>query len=232
MAKGRIYVLDDEVNILQLVKYNLEDEGYSVKVFKEYESFLLELKNEVPELIILDIMMPVKDGFEVMSIIRREKTTKHIPIIFLSAKAEEIDRVFGMEMGADDYLVKPFSIRELLVRVKAMLRRESRFESKTQDVLTAYDLAIDISKREVLKSGKRIELTFKEYELLKELIQNQGMVMSRNKLVENVWGLDFEGDERTIDVHVRCLRQKLEDDSNEPKYIETIRGIGYRFIRR
>lgn len=232
MPKASIFMLDDEVNILQLVKYNLEDDGYQVYTFKESNDFFSELNRSIPDLIILDIMMPGLDGYDIMKLLKADKKYRHIPVIYLSAKGEEIDRVFGIEVGADDYLVKPFSVRELLVRVKAMLRREDRFGSKSDELLTASDIMIDLSGRKVRKSGETVELTNKEFELLRELMQNQGIVLSRSKLVENIWGHDFEGDERTVDFHIKSLRHKLGDDPIRPSYIETVRGIGYRLIRK
>jgi len=229
MAKELIYAVEDEKHIQQLIKYNLEAGGYKVMVFDNGENCLDECKNTVPDLFILDIMLPGMDGFEVCRKLREDSRTKNIPIIMLTAKSDEFDKVLGLELGADDYITKPFSTRELVARVKAIFRRISVPAPECQDVITHGDITLDCARYEVYKSGKLIELPFKEFELLKMFMQNKGKVLSRDLLLEKIWGYDYFGETRTVDVHVRHLRQKIEDDDNTPVYIETVRGVGYRF---
>ncbi|MDD2401282.1 MAG: response regulator transcription factor [Clostridia bacterium] len=224
-----IFVVDDEKHILQLIKYNLEENGYRVKTFEDGEVFLKEIGNTTPDLFILDIMLPGKDGLELCRKIRQDYRTKKIPIMMVTAKGEEFDKVLGLELGADDYLSKPFSVRELVARVKALFRRVGNSELVEGDVFKHEDILIDCERREVYKKGNLIELTYKEYELFKMLVMYKGKVLSREKLLEKIWGYDFTGETRTVDVHIRYLRQKIEDDSDDPVYIETVRGVGYRF---
>ncbi|MDI6617664.1 MAG: response regulator transcription factor [Clostridiales bacterium] len=228
MAGENILVVDDEVHIVELVKYNLENNGF--KVFTAYEGReainIAETKNI--NLVILDLMLPDIDGLEVCKTLKRKDTTSNIPIIMLTAKSEELDKIVGLELGADDYITKPFSVRELMARVRAILRRAAS-EVKGNEVLRIGQLTIDNTKHEVLKNGKSIDLTLKEFELLYLLIKNKGKVLTRDSLLDRVWGYEYYGETRTVDVHVRHLRQKIEDDDKNPKYIETIRGIGYRF---
>ena len=228
MAGENILVVDDEVHIVELVKYNLENNGF--KVFTAYEGReainIAETKNI--NLVILDLMLPDIDGLEVCKTLKRKDTTSNVPMIMLTAKSEELDKIVGLELGADDYITKPFSVRELMARVRAILRRAAS-EVKGNEVLRIGQLTIDNTKHEVLKNGKSIDLTLKEFELLYLLIKNKGKVLTRDSLLDRVWGYEYYGETRTVDVHVRHLRQKIEDDDKNPKYIETIRGIGYRF---
>lgn len=186
-----------------------------------------------PQLVILDIMLPVMNGTEVCRIIRGKSNT---PIIMLTAKTEEIDRVVGLELGADDYVTKPFSMRELFARIKAVLRRSEAGKSfgdapaETHEVLKAGDISIDLIKHVVLNSGKEVELNPKEFELLVLLLQNRGQVISREQILRKVWGYDFFGNDRTVDVHIRWIRQKLEADPQNPRYLVTVRGYGYKFV--
>lgn len=227
MAGERILIIDDEMNIVELLKYNLEANGYKViYALTGKEGLTYSLQNK-PDLILLDIMLPEVDGFDICKEIKRNKDTENIPIIMLTAKSEEFDKILGLELGADDYITKPFSVRELLARIKVVLRRNHK-EDKSE-VINTGDLIIDFNKHEVIKKGEKIELTLKEFELLKLLILNKGKVMTRDFLLDKVWGYEYYGETRTVDVHVRHLRQKLEDDDKNPDYIETVRGIGYKF---
>ncbi len=229
-GKKSIYLVEDESHIQQLVKYNLEANGYSVSTFFSGEEMLSRCETDIPDMFILDVMLPGIDGYEILRRIRQNPNLKALPVIMLTAKGEEFDRVLGLELGADDYITKPFSIRELIARVKAVFRRSEQPQEVSQSVLSAGGITIDSERHEVVKDGKKIELTPKEFELLKILMQNRGKVMSRDVLLEKVWGFDYYGETRTVDVHIRYLRQKIENDDSKPEYIETVRGIGYRFI--
>lgn len=229
MSKELIFAVEDEIHIQQLIKYNLEGNGYRVVTFESGEGLLNEAKNTMPDLFILDIMLPGIDGLEVCRQLRQNPRSKNIPIIMLTAKSEEFDKVLGLELGADDYIIKPFSVRELLARVKALFRRVNSSTPLEAEVIRHGDITIDCTRREVYKSGEKIEMPLKEFELLKLLVLNKGKVLSREMLLEKVWGFDYYGETRTVDVHIRYLRQKIEDDDSNPTYIETIRGIGYRF---
>jgi DNA-binding response OmpR family regulator len=222
----KILIVDDEKPIVDSIKYTLYKEGYDVVVSYDGEDALEKVKKENPDLIILDIMLPKLSGLEVCRIIRR---TSNVPIIMLTAKGEDMDKVIGLELGADDYVPKPFSMRELVARIKAVLRRTKLPVNmvKTKERLEFDDVVIDIKGRTVTKRGVQIDLSPKEFDLLVTLAENEGRVMSREYLLSHVWGEDFYGDDRTVDVHIRWLREKLEDDPSNPKYIQTVRGIGY-----
>lgn len=232
MSRELIYVVEDEAHIQQLIKYNLESNGYRVRCFESGETLLEEVSNNVPDLFILDIMLPGIDGLEICRRLRQNTSTKNVPIIMLTAKAEEFDKVLGLELGADDYITKPFSVRELLARVKALFRRMNDSLHDSMEIIKHGNIVIDVSRHEVYKNNKRIDLSHKEFELLRLLILNKGKVLSRETLLDKVWGFDYYGETRTIDVHIRYLRQKIEDDDNNPTLIETVRGIGYRFNDR
>lgn len=232
MSNGLIFAVEDEVHIQQLVKYNLEANGYKVLSFENGESLLEEVKSSTPDLFILDLMLPGMDGLEVCKQLRANPRTKSIPVIMLTAKSEEFDKVLGLELGADDYMTKPFSVRELVARVKAMLRRMSNTAPSEVDPIKHGDITIDPIRHEVFKNGRLLEMPLKEFELLKMLILNKGKVLSRELLLDKIWGFDYFGETRTVDVHIRYIRQKIEDDDSNPIYIETIRGIGYRFNDR
>lgn len=225
MAKEKILVVDDERNISELLKYNLEKEGYEVIIaYDGFEAVNLA-KQDHPDLIILDIMLPGQGGLEVCRILRKET---RIPIIMATAKVEEIDKILGLELGADDYVSKPFSPRELVARVKAVLRRtSSRAEEK--DELVFEDLAINLVKHQVSLKGEEVDLKPKEFDLLKLLATSPGKVFTRDTLLEQLWGYDYLGDTRTVDVHMRRLRQKIEEDPANPRLLKTIHGIGYKF---
>jgi two-component system alkaline phosphatase synthesis response regulator PhoP len=228
MSKEKILIVDDEPHILELVRFNLEAGGFKVIEAPDGQKAIELAQTENPDLILLDLMLPGTDGLEVCRILRQQKATREIPIIMLTAKSEEIDKVLGLEIGADDYITKPFSPRELTARVKAVLRRSASSE-KTENNIKIGNLVIDIEKHEVLVDGEKQEFTPKEFDLLKLLASNPGKVFSREYLLENIWGYDYLGDTRTVDVHIRHLRQKVEKESDRPVYIETVRGIGYKF---
>jgi len=219
--------VDDEKPIVDSIKYTLYKEGYDVVVSYDGEDALEKVRKENPDLIILDIMLPKLSGLEVCRIIRR---TSNVPIIMLTARGEDMDRVVGLELGADDYVSKPFSMRELVARIKAVLRRAKMSvstEAKTKEKLEFDDVLIDVKGRIVLKRGIPVDLSPKEFDLLVTLAENEGRVMSREYLLNHIWGDDFYGDDRTVDVHIRWLREKLEDDPSNPEHIQTVRGIGY-----
>lgn len=224
-----IYIADDEPNIRNIVSIGLQDNGYRTAEFSDGSSLLNEVKKKLPDAIILDWMMPQPDGLAVCRMLRENEETRAIPILMLTAKGEEIDRVLGLEIGADDYIVKPFSIKELCARVKAVLRRYSRQEESSQDVFRHGSLVVDILRHQVTRSGNIIDLTAKEFDLLVMLMKNKGRVLTRDSLLDKVWGVEYFGDTRTVDVHVRYLRQKIEEDPDTPVCIQTVRGVGYRF---
>ena len=229
-VKRTIYLVEDEAHIQELIKYNLEANGYSVNTFVSGEEMLAHCESIIPDMFILDIMLPGMDGYEILKKVRESAKLKTLSVIMLTAKSEEFDKVLGLELGADDYITKPFSIRELVARVKALFRRADIPGEEIQEVITAGDITMDLGRHEVFKNDKKLDLTLKEFELLKMLIQNRGRVLSRDTLLEKVWGFDYYGETRTVDVHIRYLRQKIEDDDSNPEYVETVRGVGYRFI--
>ncbi|MDD3224020.1 MAG: response regulator transcription factor [Clostridium sp.] len=227
MAGEKVLIVDDEEHIVELIKFNLEKDGYKTICAYNGADALKLAKKENPKLVLLDVMLPQMDGYDVCREIRRDGSIASMPIIMITAKGEEIDKILGLELGADDYITKPFSVRELTARVKAVLRR-----SKVQAVDTVFtfgNINIDFQKHDIVKGEEKLELTLKEFELLQILIKNKGRVMTRDFLLDKVWGYEYVGETRTVDVHIRHLRQKIEDDDKNPKYIETIRGIGYRF---
>jgi DNA-binding response OmpR family regulator len=229
-----ILIVEDELALRETLTYNLKKDGFTVEAVGDGRSALDSARKLKPDLILLDIMLPELDGFEVARILRKEMST---PILMLTARDDEIDRVVGLEVGADDYLTKPFSMRELMARVKAQLRRSrllreelSKVEPiQKQEKLKFENLVINLTRREVTMDGEPIQLKPQEYELLLFFAEHKGQMLSREFILERVWGWDFIGDSRTVDVHVRWLRQKIEDDASEPKRIVTVRGGGYRF---
>lgn len=227
-----ILIVEDEPALQETLAYNLERQGYTVRVAGDGKIALETARKFPPKLVVLDIMLPTIDGFEVCRILRQET---NVPILMLTARDEEIDRVIGLEMGADDYLTKPFSMREFLARVKALLRRvrldqtEAGETAPNNMVLKFGALEIDLNRREVRLEGKILNLKPKEYELLVFLAKHKGQVLSRELVLERVWGWDFSGGSRTVDVHVRWLREKIEADPANPIHIITLRGSGYRF---
>ena len=236
----KIMVVEDEVSLQETLAYNLERQGYEVICVGNGLEALDQARQSHPDVIILDIMLPGLDGFEVCRILRQEMNT---PVLMLTARDDEIDRVVGLEVGADDYMTKPFSMRELIARVKAMLRRvrlirqemETRStaanDNAVQPNLVMDNLTIDFSRREARLNNLPIQLKPKEYELLVFLLQHKGQVLSREFILERVWGWDYIGDSRTVDVHIRWLREKIEVDPGKPQRIITVRGAGYRFER-
>lgn len=224
-----ILVVDDEEPIQELLRFNLEKEGYLVRVAKDGQEALKQVENDQPDLLVLDLMLPGMDGLEVCRKLRSNPKFQQIPIIMLTAKGEEIDKVLGLELGADDYMTKPFSPRELLARIKARLRRPNSQEEADAQVIIRGELRVDVTGFRVHVRGEETELTPKEFELLRVLVAHPGKVYSREELLERIWGYEYDGDTRTVDVHVRHLRLKVERDPSNPEYIETLRGIGYRF---
>ena len=230
----KILVVEDEVALQETLSYTLKRQGYEVDVAGDGPSALETARRVHPDLILLDIMLPGMDGFEVCRVLRQEST---IPVLMLTARDDEIDRVVGLEVGADDYLTKPFSMRELLARIKAMLRRVRMIRQETTpaavggapQVLTFDNLDLDLTRREVRLNGKPIAMKPKEFDLLHFLAQHRGQVLTREHILERVWGWDYIGDSRTVDVHVRWLREKIEADAANPQRIITVRGAGYRF---
>ena len=228
MANEKILVVDDEEHIAELISYNLSSNGYKVITANNGIDAVKVAIEEKPSLILLDLMIPGKDGYDVCKEVRSNNEIRNTPIIMLTAKSEELDKILGLELGADDYITKPFSVRELLARVKAVLRRFSIVEPES-NVLVFGDLTADFDKREILVKDKKLELTLKEFELLEILIRNKGKILTRDTLLDKIWGYEYIGETRTVDVHIRYLRKKIEADDKNPKLIETIRGVGYRF---
>jgi DNA-binding response OmpR family regulator len=222
----KVLVVDDEPTLVATLKYNLEREGYHVITAGDGESGLSAAREKRPDLIVLDLLLPVMDGLEVCRVLRREMTT---PILMLTAKTEEIDKVVGLELGADDYVTKPFGMRELLARVRALLRRAEAAPPAGAEVLLAGDLQVDLRRMEATKGGRALTLKPKELDLLAFFLRNRGRAFTRDHLLNQVWGYDFAGDTRTVDVHIRWLRQKIEDRPARPSRLITVRGVGYRF---
>jgi two-component system response regulator VicR len=226
MSKAHILVVDDEKPIVDIIKFNLEKEGYKVTASYDGEDALNRIKNENFDIVLLDVMLPKLDGF---SVCKKVREFSDVPIIMITAKADEVDKVLGLELGADDYITKPFGIRELIARIRANLRRTAQSVAQDGKVLKAGNLTLNPETFEVKKDGKVIELTVREYELLKFLMSQKGQVFSREELLEKVWDYEYYGDVRTVDVTVRRLREKIEDNPSEPNFILTKRGIGYYF---
>ncbi|MFO7944593.1 MAG: response regulator transcription factor [Anaerolineales bacterium] len=229
----RILVVEDDSTLQETLKYNLEREGYQVNVVGDGIKALESARDIKPDLIIMDIMLPGMDGIEITRILRHESS---VPVIMLTAKDEEIDRVLGLEIGADDYLTKPFSMRELVARVKAQLRRQrlvkhelNQEKESEENILQFGNLAVDLNRLEVSLDNQIVSLKPKEFDLLCYLVQHKGHVLSRDRILEKVWGWDYHGESRTVDVHIRWLRKKIEEDPSNPKRILTVRGVGYRF---
>ena len=226
---SKILVIDDEVHIVELLKFNLEISNYNVDFAYDGLDGYIKAKNDKPDLILLDWMLPNITGIELLKKIRSDKELRQIPVIMLTAKNMENDKIEGLEQGADDYITKPFSVKELLARISSVLRRYNIQEVPMEEnILELGNIKLDLCKHEVYKKGEKIDLTLKEFELLKLLIENKGKVLSRNHLLDKVWGYEYYGETRTVDVHIRYLRKKIEDDSNSEKYIQTVRGVGYK----
>ena len=218
-----IYCVEDDDNIRELVIYTLETTGLKAKGFAEGTAFMEALAFDTPELILLDIMLPCEDGLELLKNLKNSAKTKDIPVIMVTAKGAEYDKVIGLDSGADDYVTKPFGMMELVSRIKAVLRRSGRVQE--QDMLSVNGVSVDVKKHEVKVAGEIVTLTLKEFELLERLMRNQNIVLTRDQLLEDIWGYDFDGETRTVDVHVRTLRQKLGEKGD---IIKTVRGVGYR----
>jgi len=218
--------VDDEPTLVATLKYNLEREGYQVSAASDGGSALEDAREIRPDLIVLDVMMPALDGLEVCRILRRETA---VPILMLTARDSEVDKVVGLELGADDYVTKPFSMREVMARVRALLRRAETKPSEEEATLRAGDLQVDLRKREATLSGEVLRLKPKEFELLSFFMRNQGRAYNREQLLNHIWGYDFAGDTRTVDVHIRWLREKIESVPSKPTHLITVRGVGYRF---
>lgn len=217
-----IYIVEDDQNIREIESFALKNSGYTIIDFECAKDFYHQLAEKVPDCILLDIMLPDEDGLEILKKIRSIPDTRKVPIMMITAKTTELDKVKGLDLGADDYITKPFGIMELISRVKALLRRSMNMED--EKFLSAGDIFLDGEKHMVYVKDEPVDLTFKEYELLKLLIQNQGIVMSRDVIMERIWGIDFEGESRTLDVHIKTLRQKLK---NAGTLIKTVRNVGY-----
>ena len=230
----KVLVVEDEPTLLETLEYSLSRRDYEVLTAVDGPSALAAARRDPPDLIILDLMLPGLDGIEVCRVLRQEMS---VPILMLTARDEEVDKVVGLEVGADDYMTKPFSMRELMARVKALLRRERLIREELSvgeqvsgdPAMTFGDLAIDTSRREVTRDGEILPLKPREYELLVFLARHRGIVLSRNLILERVWGWDYDGGSRTVDVHVHWLREKIEPDPKNPSRLVTVRGVGYRF---
>ena len=233
--KKSIFILEDDAHIQELLRYNLDKDGYNIRLFGDADDILRYADKEKADLFLLDIMVPGEfDGYQVCRKLKEDKNTSHIPIIFLTAKSEEFDTVLGLELGAEDYIKKPFGIKELTTRIKVALRRsDTQLKIPAEiKVLTLGHLTIDFEKHLIFKDKKELLLPLKEYELLRILMENPGRVFSRDQLLEKVWGFEYSGETRTVDVHIRYLRQKIEENDNDPKLILTVRGIGYKFTNK
>ena len=222
----KILIIDDEIHIVELLKFNLENNGY--KVDYSYDGFdgYLKTKEFQPDLILLDWMLPNISGIDLLKKIRSDETLEQIPVIMLTAKNMEEEKLEGLEDGADDYITKPFSVREVLARITSVLRRYKYTSNEKIEVLKADDIQVNVNKHIVTKNGQEIELTLKEFQILKLLIENKGNVLTRTFLLDKIWGYDYYGETRTLDVHIRHLRKKIGD--NDSKLIETVRGVGYK----
>lgn len=225
---SKILVVDDEKNILELIRFNLELNQFDVITATDGEEALAIIKAEADiDLIILDLMLPNIDGIEVCKVLKRDEKTKDTPVIMLTAKGTETDKIFGLEIGADDYVTKPFSVKELTARVKAQLRRSDALK-QDEDIIVINSMTINEKQHSVFINDQQIILTLKEYEVLRLLAENRGKVYTRDQLLNQVWGYDYFGETRTVDVHIRHIRKKIEEHDNTNEYIETIRGVGYK----
>ena len=220
-----IFCVEDDNNIRELVVYTLETTGFKARGFEDGSRFLEALALDTPELILLDIMLPGEDGISLLKQLKASVKTRDIPVIMMTAKGTEYDKVKGLDLGADDYVTKPFGMMELVSRVKAVLRRSRKSAVNAEDKIALGHIIMDVKKHEVSSDGKVVTLTLKEFELLKRMMKNPDIVLTRDQLLEDIWGYDFDGETRTVDVHVRTLRQKLGDAVEQ---IQTVRGVGYR----
>ncbi len=221
----KIYCVEDDSSIRELLEYTLRSSGFDVRGFENASDFMTALSGSLPSLVLLDIMLPDRDGMQVLHELRSRNETKSVPVILLTAKGGRLDKIKGLDGGADDYITKPFDVLELVSRINAVLRRTSAPDANQKASLQYKDVEIDTGSRTVTVAGTPVALTFKEFELLYYLVSNKGIVLSRDKLMNEVWGTDFEGETRTVDVHIRTLRQKL---GSAGEYIVTVRNVGYK----
>ena len=228
----KILIVEDESSIAELLKYNLTKNDFIVNCVSDGLNIVENIIEFNSELVLLDLMLPEKDGFEICKELSENEYTKDIPIIIISSKSREFDKILALELGADDYICKPFSIKEIIARINAVFRRMEKLNSQkvsSSQELKFGDIRVDLKKREVYKKDLKLELTFKEFELLVMLIKSNGRVLTREYILDNIWGYKYVGETRTVDVHIRSLRKKIEDDDKNPVFIETMRGIGYKF---
>lgn len=218
-----IYVVEDDKNIREIEAFSLKNVGYVIEGFECAKNFYKRLDEKKPDLIILDVMLPDEDGLAIVKKLREKQSTSKIPIILVTAKTSELDKVKGLDIGADDYLTKPFGVMELISRVKALLRRSNNLSE--EKVMVLGEIVLDVDKRIVYVNGEACELTFKEFELLRKLMLNKGIVLQRETIMSDIWGIDYEGESRTLDMHIKTLRHKLKDAGN---HIKTVRNVGYR----
>jgi len=223
----KIYVIEDDESIRELLKIALEGFGYQIRAYEAAEPALLDMKTEKPDMAIFDIMLPGMDGLSAIRLLRQDAGLKDIPVICLTAKDKELDKVAGLDVGADDYITKPFGVLELAARIRSLLRRSNK--NSSDDSITIKTLTINQQTREVNNDGIKVDLTFKEYELLMYLIENSSRVVSRDELLNQLWGYEYDGETRTLDIHIRTLRQKLGEIGTD--CIKTIRSVGYRFVK-
>jgi DNA-binding response OmpR family regulator len=225
----KVLVVEDDETLLNHLSTNLRSEGFNVITATDGEVGLEKIRSEIPDLIVLDIMLKKLDGLTICRMVRHDNTISHIPIIMITARGNEIDKIVGLESGADDYIVKPFGLGEMLARVRAVMRRAPGQLMVQQDEIISNDLRLNLTGRKVFKGQDEIKLSNKEFDLLAELMRNRSAVLSRDLILTKVWGYDYFVDKRTVDVHIRWLREKLEDDPSDPRRIATVRGVGYRF---
>ena len=227
MSESLIYVAEDDDNIREILRCTLDSYGYATRVFDSAPQLLEAVREQLPDLILMDIMMPGMDGLQALRLLKQDRRSAGVPVIFLTAKSSEIDKVKGLDLGAEDYITKPFGLLELAARVRAALRRQP---PERQHILRGGDIVVDVDDHAVTRAGQPLELTLKEFELLRILIANRERVVPREELLNEIWGYDFAGETRTLDMHIKTLRAKLGDDVEHPRYIKTIRAVGYKFI--
>ncbi|BED92753.1 MAG: response regulator transcription factor [Candidatus Paraimprobicoccus trichonymphae] len=225
-----VYIADDESNVRKTVSVALNEQGFETQEFSSGKDLLIAINKKKPDLIILDLIMPDVDGLAVCGRLNLEKETKSIPIIVLTAKSEEVDCILALEMGADDYVTKPFGLRELCARVKSVIRRNDNLKINldVEEIINIGEISINLAKRTITKRGSFVELTTKEFDMFTLLIKSKGRVLNRHQIIQKVWGADCEDNIRTVDVHIRYIRKKIEDEPENPKYVKTLRGVGYK----
>lgn len=227
---GLVYITDDEPNIRRLASLALREYGFETQEFSSGVELMKGIQKRIPDVILLDWVMPQPDGLTICGRLKLDKEYKKIPVIILTSKNEEVDCVLALEIGADDYVTKPFSLKELCARVNAVIRRQNYSKTDVNDdIVKCGNITVNLGRRTVVKDGKVVDLTMKEFDLLTALMLNKSRVLNRDQLMEKVWDIDFTGDARTVDVHIRYLRQKIEDEPEKPIYVRTVRGVGYRF---